>query len=135
MSRTEGPAVSHGDRINAADIAEAVTRAPFTYTDGATQVFTHDGRTTYVEKGSQSSGEWGVDDQWRFWSFWPPTYRATYDVSWITGADDDVVGGESRRDVRGTVHSRARLIPGVRPTLALFLREISVEAVSVVFPE
>ena len=55
MSRTERPAVGHGDRINAADIAEAATRAPFTYTDGATQVFTHDGRTTYVEKGSQSS--------------------------------------------------------------------------------
>ena len=46
MSRTEGSAVSNGDRINAADIAEAVTRAPFTHTDGATQVFTHDGRTT-----------------------------------------------------------------------------------------
>jgi hypothetical protein len=55
MPRTEGPAVAHGDRINAADIAEAATRAPVTYTDGATQVFTHDGRTTYVEKGSQSS--------------------------------------------------------------------------------
>lgn len=135
MSRTEGPAVSHGDRINAADIAEAVTRAPFTYTDGTTQVFTHDGRTTYVEKGSQSSREGGVDDQGRFWSFCPPTYRATYDVSRITGADGDVAGGESRGDVRGTVHVRVRLIPGMRPTLALFLREISVEAVSVVFPE
>lgn len=102
MSRTEGPAVSHGDRINAAGIAEAATRAPFTYTDGATQVFTHDGRTTYVRKGSQSSREGGVDDQGRFWSFWPPTYRATYDVSRITGADGDVAS----RELRGAFEGR-----------------------------
>lgn len=135
MSRTEGPAVSHGDLINADGVAEAATRAPFTYTDGATQVFTHDGRTTYVQKGSQSSREGGADDQGRFQSFWPPTYRATYDVSRVTGTDGDVASRELRGDVRGTVHLRVRLIPGMRPTLALFLREISVEAVSVVFPE
>jgi hypothetical protein len=92
MSRAEGPAVKNGDRIDAGDIAEALTRAPFTYTDGATQVFTRDGRTTYTENGSPTSGKWGVDDQGQFWSFWPPTYRATYDVFWITDADGDVVG-------------------------------------------
>ncbi|MEU2931015.1 hypothetical protein ABZ636_39385 [Streptomyces sp. NPDC007251] len=87
--------------VNTADIAEAVTRAPFTHTVGATQVFTHDGRTTYVEKGRQSSEEWGVDDHGRFWSFRPLTCRATYDVSWIRGAEGDVVGGEPRGTFEG----------------------------------
>lgn len=87
MSETEGPAPRTGDRIDAGDIPDALTRAPFTYTDGATQVFTPDGRTTYIENGSPTTGEWGVNDQGRFWSFWPPTYRATYDVFWITEAD------------------------------------------------
>lgn len=90
MSRADGPAVKNRGRINAGDIAEALTRAPFTYADGATQLFTHDGRTTYTENGSETFGEWGVDAQGQFWSFWPPTYHATYDLSWITGADDAV---------------------------------------------
>lgn len=55
MSRAEGPAVKNGDRIDAGDIVEALTRAPFTYTDGATQVFTRDGRTTYTENGAPPS--------------------------------------------------------------------------------
>ena len=76
MSRAEGPTAKNGERIAAADVADALTRAPITYADGATQVFTRDGRTTYTESGSPSSGEWGVDDQGQFWSFWPPTYRA-----------------------------------------------------------
>ena len=92
MSKTGRPAVKSGDRIDAGDIAEALTRAPITYTDGATQVFAHDGRTTYTENGRPMSGKWGVDDQGQFWSFWPPTYRATYDVFGITDADGDVVG-------------------------------------------
>lgn len=92
MPRAEKTAVSDGGRITAAEVAEAMTRSPFTYADGATQVFTADGRTTFSENGRQSPGEWGVDDQGRFWSFWPPSYRATYDVTWITGADGDAVG-------------------------------------------
>jgi hypothetical protein len=91
MSKAERPPVRNGDRIDAGDIAEALTRAPFAYADGATQVFTPDGRTTYSENGSPTLGEWGVNAQGEFWSFWPPTYRATYDVSWITDADE-VVG-------------------------------------------
>jgi hypothetical protein len=112
MSRTEGSAVSDGDRIDAADIAEAVTRAPFTYAGGATQVFTHDGRTTYTEKGSQSLGEWGVDDQGRFLSFWPPSYRATYDVSWITRGDGEVVGIRFTEVNRGETFD-GRYTPGL----------------------
>jgi hypothetical protein len=57
MSSTESPAVSDGDRIDPADIAAALTRAPFAYADGATQVFTPDGRTVYTENGTHSSGE------------------------------------------------------------------------------
>jgi len=92
MSRAEGSAVKNNERIAAAHVAEALTRAPFTYTDGATQVFTPDGRTTYTENGRPSSGEWGVGDQGQFWSFWPPTYRATYEVFWITDTHGEVVG-------------------------------------------
>ena len=77
MSRAEGPTAKNGERIAAADVADALTRAPITYADGATQVFTRDGRTTYTESGSPSSGEWGVDDQGQFWSFWPPTCAST----------------------------------------------------------
>jgi hypothetical protein len=92
MSKAARPAVKSGDRIDAGDIEEALTRAPFTYTDGATQVFARDGRTIYTENGHPMSGKWGVDDQGQFWSFWPPAYRATYDVFWITDADVDVAG-------------------------------------------
>lgn len=92
MTTTESPAVSDGNRIDPADIAAALTRAPFTYVDGATQVFTPDGRTVYTENGAHSSGEWKVDDDGRFQSFWPPSYYATYDVSWIAGPDGDAVG-------------------------------------------
>jgi hypothetical protein len=86
VSETEGPTPRNGDRINRRDIPDALTRAPFTYADGATQVFKRDGRTTYIENGSPTSGEWGLNDQGQFWSFWPPTYRAAYDVFWITEA-------------------------------------------------
>lgn len=92
MSRAEGSATTNGDRLAAADIAQALTRAAFSYNDGATQVFTPDGRTIYTENGSPTSGEWGVDDQGRFWSFWPPNYRATYELYWLTDAVDQVVG-------------------------------------------
>ena len=92
MSKAARPALKSGDRIDAGDIEEALTRAPFTYTDGATQVFARDGRTTYTEDGHPTPGKWGVDDQGHFWSFWPPTYRATYEVFWITDADGNAVG-------------------------------------------
>jgi hypothetical protein len=47
----------HFGMANAADKAEAETREPFACSARATQVFTHDGRTTYVENGSLSSEE------------------------------------------------------------------------------
>jgi hypothetical protein len=86
MSSTETHAVHDGDRIPPQQIHDALTAAGFVYTDGATQVFTADGRTTYREHGTPSDGEWGVDADGRFWSFWPPSYRASYDLTWIVDA-------------------------------------------------
>lgn len=90
MSRAEESAVKDGERLEAGDIAEALTTEPFIYADGATQVFTPDGRTTYTENGSTTFGEWGVDARGQFWSFWPPTYRATYNLSWIVDSSGAV---------------------------------------------
>jgi hypothetical protein len=59
MTKAESAAVSDGSRLAMADVVEAMTRTPSIYTDGATQVFTPDGQTTYVENGSQSQGAWG----------------------------------------------------------------------------
>lgn len=93
MSTHEPPPVRTTGRIQADQITAALTRAPFTYVDGATQIFTPDGRTSYVENGMTTFGEWGVTDRGRFWSFWPPSYRAEYDVFGIADSDaDDVVG-------------------------------------------
>ncbi|GGC76227.1 hypothetical protein [Chelatococcus reniformis] len=92
MPSTEGSVVKDGDRISSADIVGALTRASFTYADGATQVFTPDGRTVYTEKGTPSAGEWKVDDDGRFQSFWPPSVYSTYDLSWIAGANGEAIG-------------------------------------------
>jgi hypothetical protein len=92
MSTSKGSAVKDGDRIDPADIPGALTRAPFTYGDGATQVFTSDGRTVYTQKGEPSSGEWKVDEDGRFQSFWPPSEYTTYDVTWIAGSDGEAIG-------------------------------------------
>ncbi|HEY4191181.1 MAG TPA: hypothetical protein VGM46_00915 [Mesorhizobium sp.] len=92
MSTTGSTAVSDGDRIAPADIAAALTRAPFVYADGATQVFTPDGHTVYTEHGRPSSGGWKVDDEGRFESFWPPSEYTIYQLSWIAGTDGKAVG-------------------------------------------
>jgi len=107
MSQTTGPDIHDGDPIDGDAIPEALTRSSFRYADGATQVFTRDGRTTFTENGTPTSGEWGVDENGRFWSFWPPSYRATYDVSWIVDADGRAAGVRFV-DVRGGVPSKGR---------------------------
>ena len=88
MSESASSATGNGRRIAADDVVEAVTRAPLRYQDGSTQVFTPDGNTTFVEHGRRTSGEWGVDHEGSFWSFWPPDYRASYDVYWIMGTEN-----------------------------------------------
>jgi hypothetical protein len=105
MSESASSANAHGRRIADDDVVEAVTRAPLRYQDGSTQVFTPDGNTTFVEHGRRTSGEWGVDHEGSFWSFWPPDYRASYDVYWIMGADStgaDNTGAETADAVPGT---------------------------------
>jgi hypothetical protein len=81
--KPSGTEVADGQLVDAADMIAARTAAPFVFQDGATQSFTADGRTTYVEQGTPSAGEWSVAGDGTFASFWPPTYRATYTARWI----------------------------------------------------
>jgi hypothetical protein len=75
--------LADGDPVLAKDMSEALTAAPLVFADGATQVFTADGKTTYVEHGRSTQGEWSIVADGAFSSFWPPDYRATYNVGWI----------------------------------------------------
>jgi hypothetical protein len=101
MSTTDRDRVTDGARIEAADIPEALMRAPFVYTDGATQVFTADGRTVYTENGRPSPGEWTVDAEGRFQSFWPPSEYTAYDLTWIVGAGGVAEGVRFTDPARG----------------------------------
>ena len=83
--------VADGDPVAAQDIPAAVTASILIYDDGTSQTFEPDGRTTYVEDGKPSEGEWYVDESGHFCSFWPPSYRACYDLHWIV-TDGGVVG-------------------------------------------
>ena len=75
--------VRDGDRVDAVQIPAALTAALVRYQDGSTQTFSLDGTTRYIEPGQTTLGEWQVDEQGRFCSFWPPSYRACYDLAWI----------------------------------------------------
>ena len=75
--------VSDGDLVAPELIPRALTATELVFTDGATQVFEADGGTTYVENGRPTGGEWYVDDDGHFGSFWPPSYRACYELHWI----------------------------------------------------
>lgn len=72
-------------------IGRAVTAGRLVYADGATQVFDAAGTTTYVERGRPTQGEWYVDDDGCFGSFWPPAYRARYELRWIV--EDGAIAG------------------------------------------
>lgn len=73
------------------DIPYAVTRGLLHYEDGSTQTFDAAGSTTYVERGRPTQGEWYVDSEGQFCSYWPPSYRACYELRWIV-ADHHVTG-------------------------------------------
>ena len=75
--------VFDGDMVAPELIPRALTAGELLFSDHATQVFEADGGTTYVENGHPTRGEWYVDDNGRFGSFWPPGYRASYDLRWI----------------------------------------------------
>lgn len=102
---SDGAAVD-GQLVDAADMIAALTAAQFVFQDGATQSFTADGRTTYVDRGTPSGGEWSVAGDGTFASFWPPTYRATYTVRWIV--EDGVRVGVSFTDTRSGVRYDGR---------------------------
>lgn len=102
---SDGDAVD-GQLVDAADMIAALTAAQFVFQDGATQSFTADGRTTYVDRGTPSGGEWSVAGDGTFASFWPPTYRATYTVRWIV--EDGVRVGVSFTDTRSGVRYDGR---------------------------
>jgi hypothetical protein len=72
-----------GDPVAKKNLVAALTAGRIVYDDGAEQVFDHDGVTTYVERGHPTYGEWYVDTDGRFASFWPPCDRASYDLRWI----------------------------------------------------
>ena len=94
----DAPAATNGELVGAADMADALTAATLEFDDGATQTFTLDGRTTYIEQGRQSAGEWSVVADGTFSSFWPPDYRATYGLRWIVEGNSPV--GLSFTDAR-----------------------------------
>ena len=83
--------VSDHDPVAAEHIQRALTAGELVFPDGATQVFEADGGTTYVENGRPTRGEWYVDDDGHFGSFWPPSYRAHYDLRWMV-EDGAIVG-------------------------------------------
>lgn len=91
---------SDGEPVLAKDMFVALTGAELVYSDGATQTFDPDGSTTYVEGGRPTNGEWAVVEDGRFSSFWPPSYRATYDLRWLV--KDGGVVGLSFTDVHGS---------------------------------
>ena len=83
--------VSDHDPVAPELIPRALTAGELVFADGATQVFEVDGATTYVENGRPTRGEWYVDPDGHFGSFWPPGYRARYDLRWMV-EDGEIVG-------------------------------------------
>src|SRR5919106_6033073 len=83
--------VSDGDVVAPALIPRALTAGELGFSHGATQGFKADGGTTYVEHGRPTRGEWYVNDDGRFGSFLPPSYRASYDLRWMV--EDGVIVG------------------------------------------
>jgi hypothetical protein len=75
--------VTDGEAMVAKDIPDALTAAAPIFGDGATQKFTADGKTTYVENGRPTQGRWSIVGDGAFSSFWPPDYRAIYNLRWI----------------------------------------------------
>lgn len=84
MTDLPGIVANHGDPVLAKDMEAALTAAELVYEDGSTQTFSADGSTTFVENGRTSPGEWATEGDGRFSSFWPPSYRATYDIRWTS---------------------------------------------------
>jgi hypothetical protein len=85
--------VANGDLVLAKDMPDALTAATLVFEDGARQTFTADGKTTYLDHGGSTQGEWSIVEDGAFSSFWPPDYRAVYGLRWIV--EDGAVSGLS----------------------------------------
>jgi hypothetical protein len=102
MQGLEDVEVVDGEAVAASLIRRAVTAGELLFDDGATQKFDVNGDTRYVEAdGHPTQGKWYVDEDGRFCSFWPPTYRACYRLLWIVEADE-IVGLSFTEQGRGT---------------------------------
>lgn len=102
MQGLEDVEVVDGEAVAASLISRAVTAGELLFDDGATQKFDLNGDTTYVEPdGRPTQGKWYVEEDGRFCSFWPPTYRACYSLLWIVEGDE-IVGLTFTELARGT---------------------------------
>jgi hypothetical protein len=109
--------VVDGEPVAASLIPRAVTAGELLFDDGATQTFDVNGDTRYVEAdGRPTQGKWYVDEDGRFCSFWPPTYRACYGLHWIVEGDE-IVGLSFTEPSPGTRFDGryATLAHGARP--------------------
>jgi hypothetical protein len=77
--------VEDDDLVDADHMVAALTAGTLIFADGATQVFTAAGGTTYYEHGRRSQGDWWVLGDGKFASMWPPDYKATYTLRWVVG--------------------------------------------------
>jgi hypothetical protein len=87
----QGLQVGNDELVAADHMPAALTAGTLVFDDGATQIFTPDGHTTYTEHGQPSQGDWRVLGDGNFVSFWPPAYQATYVVRWVV-AEGAIVG-------------------------------------------
>ncbi|KQO05758.1 hypothetical protein ASF06_16980 [Agreia sp. Leaf244] len=78
----DAPRASGGEPVTYEAALEALSDVELVYDDGAIQQFMEDGTTVYVESGRSTRGEWSVADDGVFSSYWPPSFRASYSLSW-----------------------------------------------------
>jgi hypothetical protein len=115
MPGLEDVNVADGETVAAAMIPRAVTAGALRFGDGATQAFDPDGTTTYADAdGLPTHGEWYVDGDGRFCSFWPPSYRACYGLSWIV--EGRTIVGLSFTESRGGAGFDGRYAAAARGT-------------------
>lgn len=93
--------VGNDDLVHADHMLAALTAGTLVFGDGATQVFSPDGHTTYTERGRPSRGDWWVLGDGKFASFWPPDYKASYALRWVV-EDGAITGLTFTETERGT---------------------------------
>jgi hypothetical protein len=98
--------VGNDELVDADHMSAALTAGTLVFGDGATQIFTPDGHTTYTDRGRPSQGDWWVLGDGNFVSFWPPDYQATYVVRWVVaeGAITGLTFTETERGARFEGH-------------------------------